>query len=741
MIKTNRREFLKIGALGLGGIIATQGMNYAGSPEFFSRNGIKRLPTYCEVCFWKCAGWVHYDKKGEPYKVVGNENDPLCNGRLCPRGSAGLGMYNDPDRLRTPLIRDVKDGVQYWKEASWPQAIDFIAARMRKIMDEHGPESLALFNHGSGGKHFTRLFKALGSGNIAAPSYAQCRGPREVAFETTFGTAVNSPEPLDIRNTQCLVLIGSHLGENMHNSQVQEMSELIDRGATIITVDPRLSTAAAHSDFWLPIKPATDIALMLAWMHEIIENGLYDKQFVESQTFGFEDLAIHVSDKTPEWAAKITGLDPGQIRKTAWAMAEASPSVIIHPGRHVTWYGDDTQRIRCVAILNALLGSWGRKGGFFNPSTAKLPTFPHPPYPKPEWTWRDIAEGNYALAGSAISNVIIDASHPDNTSDKKIKGWFVVGTNLPQTVPDQQRTFEALQNLDLVVVVDTMPVEMTGYADVVLPECTYLERYDDLRNSPYRYGTLAVRMPAAKPKYLSRPSDWMVRKLGEKFGLHAHFDYDDYGDVVNYQLSKLGSSLDDIRKKGVLSFNQERNDLYTDYSEPQEYKTATGKIELYSFALEDEGFDPLPEYTPHPEPPEGYFRLNYGRAPMHTFSRTANNSMLADLMEENNVWVNPVIASTLHLKNNDEVYLRNQDGVVSEFKVKVRVTERIGPDSVYIVHGFGHNNRKLKRSFGKGVSDTQLITNVMKDPVMGGTGMRGNFVQLLKDKPEEEALI
>ena len=295
MIKTNRREFLKIGALGLGGIIATQGMNYAGSPGFFSRNGIKRLPTYCEVCFWKCAGWVHYDKKGEPYKVVGNENDPLCNGRLCPRGSAGLGMYNDPDRLRTPLIRDVKDGVQYWKEASWPQAIDFIAARMRKIMDEHGPESLALFNHGSGGKHFTRLFKALGSGNIAAPSYAQCRGPREVAFETTFGTAVNSPEPLDIRNTQCLVLIGSHLGENMHNSQVQEMSELIDRGATIITVDPRLSTAAAHSDFWLPIKPATDIALMLAWMHEIIENGLYDKQFVESQTFGFEDLAIHVS--------------------------------------------------------------------------------------------------------------------------------------------------------------------------------------------------------------------------------------------------------------------------------------------------------------------------------------------------------------------------------------------------------------------------------------------------------------
>ena len=123
MIKTNRREFLKIGALGLGSLVATQGMNYAGSPEFFRRNGIKRLPTYCEVCFWKCAGWAYYDKKGDPYKVVGTENDPLCNGRLCPRGSAGLGMYNDPDRLRMPLIRDVKDGVQYWKEASWQPGI------------------------------------------------------------------------------------------------------------------------------------------------------------------------------------------------------------------------------------------------------------------------------------------------------------------------------------------------------------------------------------------------------------------------------------------------------------------------------------------------------------------------------------------------------------------------------------------------------------------------------------------
>ena len=152
---------------------------------------------------------------------------------------------------------------------------------MDKIRREHGPEATALFTHGSGGKYFTRLLKGFGSSNVAAPSYAQCRGPREAAFVATYGQSLDSPENTDIRDTRCLVLIGSHIGENMHNGQVQEMSESIDKKATIITVDPRFSTAASKSDYWLPIKPATDIALLLAWMQVIISEKLYDNDYVE----------------------------------------------------------------------------------------------------------------------------------------------------------------------------------------------------------------------------------------------------------------------------------------------------------------------------------------------------------------------------------------------------------------------------------------------------------------------------
>ncbi len=736
---SSRRDFIKITSVGGAGLLAAG--NVAAKyfdPGKNMKGAIERTATYCEVCFWKCSGWAQTDENGELWKVVGNKKDPLCNGRLCPRGSGGVGMYNDPDRLKSPMIRVEERGKQVFKEVSWHKALEYVAQKMEAIKAEHGAESLALFNHGSGGKHFSNLVKAFGSTNIVAPSYAQCRGPREAAWIATFGTAVNAPEPTDIKNTNCLVLIGSHIGENMHNTQVQEMSEAIDNGATIITVDPRLSTAATHSKHWLPIKPATDIALLLAWMNVIIHEKRYNQEYIESNTFGFEELKDYVAEFTPEWAAQITNLKASQIRETAREMAYHAPKTIVHPGRHVTWYGDDVQRVRCIAILNGLLGSFGTKGGFYMQTQASVPSYPHPPYPTPAWSWRDYLENKYPLAEINVANAMVDASHPDNQSDKKIKGWIVVGTNLINTIPNTTRTIEAIKNQDLVVVVDTMPMEITGWADVILPECTYLERYDDLRVSPERQATLALRVPAVKPKYLTKPAEWIARRLALKLGLQAYYNYKDFSEVLDWQLKQLGSSLAEMKEKGVMVYPRSEDSLYLPKDEPVQLKTKSGKIELYSQLLEEQGFDPIPKYTAHPEAPEGFFRLNYGRAPMHTFTRTANNPNLSDIMNENRLWVNPDIAEMQGLKMNQYVWLENQDGVLSEFPIKVRVTERIGKDCVYMVHGFGHNNKLLKRAHGKGVSDTKLITRVAVDPIMGGTGMRGNFVKMLTEEPVKE---
>lgn len=742
-----RREFIKISTIGAGGMAAAGGLlstfpikNIFGLEESGDKqknNVNKQFPTYCEICFWQCAAWVQTDENGEIKSITGNNDDPHCNGRLCPRGTAGVGMYKDENRLKNPKLRTTINGKQVFKDVSWDEALDYIAGKMKKIEAEYGSDTMALFTHGSGGKFLGHLLHAYGSINDAAPSYAQCRGPREVAFISTFGAGIGSPEPTDIRNSRCLVLLGSHIGENMHNGQVQEMSDMIRNDATIITVDPRFSTAASKSKYWLPIKPATDLALLLAWIHEIIYNNYYDKEYLDKYAYGFNELKEHVKNFTPEWAYGITTIEPQVIRDTAREMRNASPSVIIHPGRHVTWYGDDTQRLRAVAILNALLGSWGRRGGFYNPEAISLPKFPSPKYPEVKRDWRDAFPGQFNLAGLSLANAICDASIPSDTRDYTIKGWIVNGTNLIETLPNQENTLKAIEALELLVVIDTMPMEITGYADVILPECTYLERYDMVRNSSHRIPTLALRMPAHDPLYNSKPDWWIAKELGMKLGLGDYFGYENIEEMLDWQLKSVGSSLEEMQKIGVKKLERKYDDLYFLNGEDFEFNTNTGKIELYSTALEAESFDPMPKYTAHPEPGRGYYRLNYGRAPMHTFSRTTNNPQLFELMEENVLWVNPKVAKEWGLKTAQEVWLENQDGKISQFSIKIRITERIRFDSVYMVHGFGHSRKQLSRAYGKGASDTQLITNVMLDPIMGGTGMRGNFVTFRLTKPDE----
>ncbi|MBT8260761.1 MAG: molybdopterin-dependent oxidoreductase, partial [Bacteroidia bacterium] len=525
-MSASRRQFIKISALGLGGFAASaSALNMFGSSSYLDElvleNVAKKLnlyPTYCEVCFWKCAAWTHADEDGNIQKIIGNEKDPHCYGRLCPRGTGGVGMYNDPDRLKKPLIRTVVDGEQTFREASWDEALNLIASKFKTIKEKHGAESLALLKHGSPGKHLEHLFKAYGSDTIAEPAYAQCRGAREAGFALTYGSWVGSPEPTDIRDTKCLVLIGSHIGENMHNSQVQEMSDAIDNGATIITVDPRFSTAASKSKHWLAIKPATDIALLLAWMNVIIEEDLYDKEYVNKYTTGFDKLKKHVLNYTPEWAYGITTIKPSLIRKTAREIAFAAPSAIIHPGRHVSWYGDDTQRARAVAILNALLGSWGRRGGFYFKESIKIPKYPSPKYPEPKWTWREIGE-KYPLAQMGITTEVIKASLPNPENKYPVKAWMVAGTNLTKSIPNKELLEKAIEALDFLVVLDTMPMDVTGYADVVLPECTYLERFDGIRAATNREPSIAVRVPAVKPKYDSKPGWWVAKQIGERLGL------------------------------------------------------------------------------------------------------------------------------------------------------------------------------------------------------------------------------
>ncbi len=719
-----RREFIRLSAtLGAGAALPLSMLTGCSAPPLPGSGEIKVSPTVCDICFWKCAGFVHVED-GKAWKVTGNDSDPHSDGRLCTRGTGGIGAYEDPDRLRRPLIRVEEGGEQRFKPVSWDEALDFIADRMQTIAGKHGSDRVALMSHGSGAGHFKRVLRAYGSHIEAQPSYAQCRGPRQLGFALTFGEDVGSPDRTDMEHSRCIVLLGSHIGENLHNGQVQSLTAALDNGVTLITVDPRFSVAASKSDHWLPIRPGTDIALLLAWMNVLINEELYDKDYVQRNTIGFDKLREHVQPFNPEWAQLETGLDPAVIRETAYRMAAAAPATLVHPGRHVTWYGDDTQRERAIAILNALLGSWGRKGGFYVQQRVEVPSYPAPKPPKPKQDWKAHLQPDFPLAPTGISQRVIEACIGP---DAHIKGLFVYGSNLPLTIPGiEERLRQAADSLDLVVVVDTQPAEITGYADVVLPECTYLERHDALRNSPEREPTLALRTPAFEPRYESRPGWWIAKQLAGRLGLERYFPWQHYQEVLDWQLRQLGSSLEEMERIGVKHFPR-TTPVYFNDTETPTFDTSSGKIELWSSLLQEYGYDPLPGYTPPEQPPEDFYRLIYGRVPAHTFGRTANNPLLFQLAPENAVWVNPSVASKWGIQSGDYIRLRNPSGTTSN-KVRVRVTERIGPRDVFMAHGYGHTAKGLRLAVGAGANDADLMDNVKIDPIAGSTGMRANFV-------------
>ena len=377
-----RREFLRLGLAGTAGATASLLLEQTATaaetgdehPRFDPPISTRSVRSVCGVCFWKCGIDVEIGAQDEALHISGVPGHPLSRGRLCPRGVGGIGFHEDPDRLTVPQLRTGERGEGVFRKVSWDEANSEMGARLRYIIEQEGPGAVAFLTHGAAEAHFEHLAAAIGTPHHAHTAYDQCKAPREVGYQLTFGHAMKSPEPVDIENTDCLVLIGSHLGENMHNLQVQEFVDATTRGANLIVVDPRRSTAALRADIWLQIKPGTDLALLLAWTHILIRDGLYDQAFVEEYTSGFDLLSQHVATATPAWAAAETGLTVENIEASAQMIGAAGPHMALHPGRHVVWYGDDSQRTRAMAILVAITGAWGSRGGYYLPHKAHLPS-------------------------------------------------------------------------------------------------------------------------------------------------------------------------------------------------------------------------------------------------------------------------------------------------------------------------------------------------------------------------------
>jgi thiosulfate reductase / polysulfide reductase chain A len=683
----------------------------------------REVPSFCELCFWNC-GLVAQVRKNRVLSLRGHQGYPSSQGKLCARGNAGAAFIRDKDRLQHPMIRVGARGQGKFRRAGWKEAYQTIAAGFAAIKARHGAQALALFYHGAGGAFLRSLMVAYGSPNYVGPSYSQCKAARNVGYKLTFGEKLPSPEPLDFEQTRCMVLFGSHLGENAHNSQVQELVRARSRGAKLVVLDPRLSTVAQKADVWLPIKPGSDLAVILAFLHLLVSEERYDRAFVSTHCLGFDQLKAHVAHLTPAWAASQAGVPVEEIVRAYELMKAAMPAVLIHPGRHVSWYGEaDTQRARGQAILTALLGAWWAPGGIFRPESPTVADFPTPDYPElPKDV--DNAAGRFPFAQEVTTNGVRDATRTGKPYP--VKGWFVHGTNLLQSMPGRRETIEAIEKLELLVVCDVQPTEITRYADVLLPEDLYLERYDDLLVGSGKTPFIGLRQPAVQSPHDTRPAWRIAKELATELGVGDFFGFATFEDYLETRLSASGVTLEQLKRQGVHR-PPRKTPEYLAREVPFHFHTPSGKVELYSEALGKAGFDPLPTYKAQPEPPAGSFRLLYGRSPLHTFGRTQNNAILFDLAPDNALWLSRRAAQRLGLAEGQPVLVRSAGGAETG-PMRLQVTERLPDEAVYMIHGFGQRAPGLHRTNGRGGDDTALIDGYAVDPISGGTGMRTAFV-------------
>jgi len=716
----SRRDFLKaggaaVGAAALGSFVPPQVARAARDLDILDPNGDGYIPTMCEMCVWRC-GLLAKVKDGRVVKLEGNPDNPHSTGRLCARGQSGLMNTYDPDRVLTPLIRVGQRGEGKFRRASWPEALDLVTQNMSKIKQQYGAEAMLFSStHNLSQVQFENFLNGFGSPNYGTQR-SLCFNAMIVSNLMTYG--MQEPNRT-YDGIKYILLTGRNLTEAISTSETRALIDSISAGAKLVYLDPRFTKTASKADEWLCIKPGTDLAFHLALINVIVNANLYDTYFVDTYTTGFDKLAAAVASYTPEWAAPLTGIDARTIERIAREFAGAAPYALAHNGWRTSNFLNSFDTERAIAILNALVGNWGVMMHPAGAEGAGLGTIPQPAYPRITALRLDGVPWKFPFVPLSLGifqqmrDAILDGT------PYQAKGWFISRQNPVQSLPDRQKTLQAFGKLDFIVTVDLIMNDTSWYADVVLPEASYLERYDPLNV----IGEQAwVRQPVIEPQGMGQSALWIYKELGTRLGLGDYFQYKDEEDYLRQQLAPSGVSLEQARLKGYaeLPGSGPANEMT--------WGTASGKVEIYSSTLAQGGFDPIPQWKAPAEPGPGEFYLLTGKVGQHTQMGTQNNKLLHKYEDEPRLWMHPDAAGKLGLKDRDLVQVTSPVGTL---KVALQVTPAIRPDCVYMTPGFGHQSKGLRTAYGVGASDSQLHVTYV-DPVSGSQALSQTFVTVGK---------
>ncbi|HMA66934.1 MAG TPA: molybdopterin-dependent oxidoreductase [Desulfosalsimonadaceae bacterium] len=689
----------------------------------------EQVYSLCFMCSIRCPIKVTVEN-GQIQFIEGNPHVKGIEGSLCPKGAAAAALVNDTQRVQTPMIRTGPRGSGKWRRATWEEAYDYIAEKLGEITRVHGGRAVALGERTQLSTHISKTFmRALGSPNHFTHD-ALCKGSLNTACRSLFGYT-DGQIGFDYANTRHLVLYGRNLFEALQVKPVRQFSQAMEEGAKLTYIDPRVTVTATKAHRYWMIRPGTDLALNYALMHVIINEKLYDSDYVGKWVHGFQELQDFVQSYTPEWAEAETGIKADEIIHFARELSGQKPRVIFHCGYRCANHENEIYFRRSILILNALMGSVESKGGvFFKKGPGEVGGKPlrkltdQEDLPKPSDVRFDkvgtrdfpLPDPNHGVPQRFPRAVLQEDPYP-------IKALFAYRFDPLMSIPDTNTTREALDKLDLIVSIEINYSDTAWYSDVILPESTFLERMDSPQQANGLKPQIFLRQQAVSPRYDTRPGPEILQQLARRMGVDRYFPYTSVEDLVRWQLEPTGFKLEDFRQKGFVAYTDKQ--ILWDRESGIKFKTPSGKIEFVSSLLEDAGYAsfPHPDAVASPQR-EQQMRLVVGRCAQHTHISTQNNLYLNELVSENQLWISEEVADKLGISEKDEVEVASGQYTG---RIQARVTDMIHPECVFMLHGFGHQVPLAERSCNRGLNDSLLIRNVT-DEVGGSPAFHETFV-------------
>jgi len=640
-------------------------------------------------------------------KVKGDPDGFLNKGYICPKGLASPDRLTHPDRLKHPLKRGGKRGEGRWERISWQEALSEIAENLNTIKEQHMARAVG-FGVGmpKGVEHFVliRLANIFGSSNVIA-SQDVCHAPREITGLHTCGFYPVT----DFHHQSKLVMLwGSNITSTNEEGEICSLLlKQIKNGTELIVVDPRKIDLAKQADKWLQIRPGTDHALALGLLNVIIEESLYETDFVEKWTYGFEDLRNHVKKYSLERVSEITWIPPDLIRETARHYARSKPAAIQwgNPIEHNIHTFDMTRALVCLMAICGNLDIPGGNVQALDPMIMKLGQFARVdlvPDKRKEMisAFHGVIPRFMTIPPAFFRKAILEGvPYP-------VKGFYAMGSNPMLTWPDSRRTYDALMKLDFIAIADLFMTPTASMADIVLPVASQFE-FNDIGHYGMGHGYLLARPKLIDPPEECWPDMKIMNELGKRLSPEENW-YDDYNQFLEDVLKPSGLTYSQFVEKGYLK-GPDRFKLY----EEKGFRTPTGKVELKLSTAEKFNLPPLPQFIglPEEDDPEYPLVLTSSKSRYYLHSSYRWIKRLREKRPNPKAEIHPETAAKYGIQEEDKLVIETRMGEITQVAY---VTDTIHPNVINASYGWWFPEGKPDSQYDWERSNFNILTSIEK---------------------------